>query len=175
MIARCSQCPDRTNQGACEPIGVPGRHNSVLKIEPTWFAGLVFSVVLSGCARPDLATFDSILDRQAAAWNRGDIDSFMADYWNSDDLTFSSGGQTRRGWETTRDRYKSHYPTPAEMGQLRFDNLEFQPLAADAALVLGNWHLDRASGPIGGNFSLVFRRLHGTWVIVHDHSSTKDK
>jgi hypothetical protein len=26
---------------------------------------------------------------------------------------------------------------------------------------------------VGGNFSLVFRRIGGTWVIIHDHTSLK--
>jgi hypothetical protein len=39
--------------------------------------------------------------------------------------------------------------------------------------MLGRWHLDRDPAPVGGNFSLVFRRIGGAWVIVHDHTSLK--
>lgn len=138
-------------------------------------AVMVALLSIAGCARPELPVFRDILERQAGAWNRGDIDTFMTDYWKSENLTFSSGGETRRGWDATRDRYKKRYPTPAEMGQLTFDSLECEPLGSDAALVLGKWHLARSSGPIGGNFSLVFRRIGGLWMIVHDHTSTKEK
>ncbi len=117
-----------------------------------------------------LDTLEAILQEQAAAWNRGDIDAFMEHYWKSDDLTFSSGGKTTRGWQTTKDGYKQRYPTRERMGFLIFDRLEAFPLADSAALVLGHWHLDR-SGPVGGNFSLVFRKIGGQWVIVHDHTS----
>jgi beta-aspartyl-peptidase (threonine type) len=119
-----------------------------------------------------LDALTAILDVQAAAWNRGDIDGFMEHYWKSEDLTFSSGGKTTRGWQTTRDNYKLRYPTRERMGKLTFDQLEVFPLGDNAALLLGHWHLDR-TGPVGGNFSLVFRRIDGAWVIVHDHTSLK--
>jgi ketosteroid isomerase-like protein len=117
-----------------------------------------------------LDALTAILDVQAAAWNRGDIDGFMEHYWKSEDLTFSSGGKTTRGWQTTKDNYKLRYPTRERMGQLTFDGLEVFPLGDSAAFLLGHWHLDR-TGPVGGNFSLVFRRIDGAWVIVHDHTS----
>jgi ketosteroid isomerase-like protein len=117
-----------------------------------------------------LDSLESILSEQAAAWNRGDIDGFMQHYWKSEDLTFSSGGHTTRGWQTTKDNYKLRYPTRERMGHLTFDGLEVFPLGDSAALVLGRWHLDR-NGPVGGNFSLVFRKIDGAWVIVHDHTS----
>jgi ketosteroid isomerase-like protein len=119
-----------------------------------------------------LDTLEGILSEQAAAWNRGDINGFMEHYWKSDDLTFSSGGKTTRGWQTTKDNYKLRYPTRERMGLLTFDGLEVFPLGDSAALMLGRWHLDR-NGPVGGNFSLVFRKIDGAWVIAHDHTSLK--
>lgn len=114
----------------------------------------------------------AILNTQVKAWNNADIPAFMGYYWKSDALTFSSGGTTRRGWQATMDSYKKRYPTPAKMGHLAFDQLEFQTLGDDAALVLGNWHLTRKQDEdIGGNFSLVFRKFDGHWRIIHDHSS----
>ncbi len=111
-----------------------------------------------------------IVERQSASWNRGDIAEFMLPYWNDDRLTFSSGGTTKRGWKTTYDNYKKNYPDREAMGKLTFLELETQELGPEAILMLGNWHLDRES-PIGGNFSLVWKRINGKWVIVHDHSS----
>src|SRR5262245_32515366 len=45
------------------------------------------------------AAVKAVLNAQEDAWNRGDVDAFMQHYWKSDDLTFSSGGQTTRGWQ----------------------------------------------------------------------------
>jgi ketosteroid isomerase-like protein len=57
------------------------------------------------------------------------------------------------------------------MGRLSFSNLEITPLGDEAALVLGEWKLEREEEAVSGNFSLVFRKIDGRWVIVHDHTS----
>jgi L-asparaginase / beta-aspartyl-peptidase len=113
----------------------------------------------------------AVLAAQTEAWNRGDLEAFMATYWKSDQLTFSSGGATERGWQATLDRYRRRYPDRAAMGTLSFSDLEVTALGDAAALALGRWHLRREGGDLGGNFSLVLRRIDGAWKIVHDHTS----
>jgi beta-aspartyl-peptidase (threonine type) len=120
---------------------------------------------------PVRAAVEAILRAQADAWNRGDLDAFVEHYWKSADLTFSAEGKTTRGWAQTVSRYRERYPTPEKMGRLNFDGLEVTPLGDSAALVLGKWKLERESEPLSGNFSLVFRKLDGRWVIIHDHTS----
>jgi ketosteroid isomerase-like protein len=44
-----------------------------------------------------------------------------------------------------------------------------------AAMVLGEWKVDRANEPVGGNFTLVVRKFDGRWVIVHDHTSRSEE
>lgn len=114
---------------------------------------------------------ESILSAQEDAWNRGDLDAFMEHYWKSDALTFSSGGKTTRGWTETLARYQERYPTPEKMGRLQLRELEITPLGDSAALVLGQWNVQRESEPLSGNFSLVVRKLDNHWRIVHDHTS----
>ena len=58
------------------------------------------------------------------------------------------------------------------MGQLTFSGLEFRQLGPKAYLVLGNWHLDRASGNVGGVFTLVFQEFSDGWKVIHDHTSS---
>lgn len=115
----------------------------------------------------------SVLGIQEKAWNDGDLDGFMAHYWKSDDLTFSSGGDTTRGWNATMKRYQERYPTKADMGRLALSDFEITPLGDSAALVLGRWKVERDSEPLEGNFSLVMRKLGGRWVVIHDHTSRK--
>jgi uncharacterized protein (TIGR02246 family) len=112
-----------------------------------------------------------VLTTQAGHWNEGDIDGFMRYYWKSDDLTFSSGGTTRRGWDETMRRYREAYPTAAEMGKLTFSELEVRPLGDTAALVLGRWELERDKEPVEGNFTLVMEQVDGQWLVTHDHTS----
>ncbi len=120
---------------------------------------------------------EQILTTQAGCWNDGDIEAFMETYWKSEELTFSSGGKTTRGWQGTLDNYKKAYPKD-KMGTLTFDGLETTMLSDESALVLGNWHLvlpakeGTEDVKKDGNFSLVLRKLEGVWKIVHDHSST---
>ena len=59
------------------------------------------------------------------------------------------------------------------MGELDFSDLEFRFLGANAALVLGKWHLKReTAGDIGGVFTLVWQKFPEGWKIIHDHTST---
>lgn len=119
---------------------------------------------------------ESLLTRQAAAWNAGDLPRFMQTYWKSDELTFSSGGKITRGWQATLDRYVKSYAPPKEMGTLTFDNLESTLIEKNAALILGDWHLKMKKGKDrDGNFSLVLRKINGQWRIIHDHSSKLEK
>ena len=112
-----------------------------------------------------------VLAAQQDAWNRGDVRAFMDGYWNSPDVTFSGSSGVTRGWAAVLARYQQRYGTKAAMGQLRFSDLEIRSLGPSSALVLGTWHLHRASGDIGGVFTLVFEHFPAGWKIVHDHTS----
>ncbi len=130
----------------------------------------------TGCVSTSApAEIESILIAQADAWNQGQIDEFMSHYWNSEDLAFSAAGETTRGWQATLKRYQQRYPDRKAMGFLRFSNLEIHPVSPDAAYVLGRWHLDREADDVGGCFTLMFRKLNGEWLIVHDHTSTNTR
>lgn len=127
----------------------------------------------AGDPRPAI---ESVLDAQAEAWNRGDLDAFMEGYWRSPDLVFTSGGAVQRGWQTTLDRYRASYGTsPETMGRLAFSDLEVHPLGPGAAWALGRWDLERDGQTTGGVFTLVFREIGGAWRIVHDHTSTGER
>ncbi len=115
-----------------------------------------------------------LISQQARDWNAGDIDAFMNAYWRSDQLTFSSGGNVTRGWEATLARYKQRYPDAKTMGKVTFTQLEFLPLDDDAMQVLGVWDLHRDDQPIGGRFTLIFKRFGEAWRIVHDHTSVSE-
>ena len=119
----------------------------------------------------DTKAINDVLGAQQAAWNRGDVDSFLVGYWPSPELTFSGSSGVSRGWDGVLARYKKSYPNHAAMGQLDFSDLEFRFLGPDAALVLGQWHLKRESGDIGGVFTLVWQKFPDGWKIIHDHTS----
>ena len=119
------------------------------------------------------AAVQHVLQTQQDAWNRHDLDAFMAGYWNSPELTFFSGASERHGWQETMDRYRATYQSPGhEMGKLEFSGLRIEMLGADAAFVRGEFHLTMPDGKTPhGLFTLVFRRFADGWKIVHDHTS----
>lgn len=117
------------------------------------------------------AAIRKVMDDQAVAWNKGDIDGFMAGYWKSEKLTFVSGTDVTRGWQPTLDRYKKSYDSRAKMGVLKFSDLEFFILSKDAAIVLGSWELTRDADKPHGKFTLTFRKFKDGWRIVMDHTS----
>jgi uncharacterized protein (TIGR02246 family) len=124
-----------------------------------------------GAQDADTKAIQEVLSAQQSAWNRGDVDAFLVGYWRSPELTFSGSSGVSRGWDGVLARYRKNYPDRAAMGQLDFTGLEFRFLGPGAALVLGQWHLKRESGDVGGVFSLVWQKFPDGWKIIHDHTS----
>lgn len=118
------------------------------------------------------AAIRAVLDAQAAAWNRGDVEGYMDGYDRSPKTEFVGGDSITRGWQQVLDRYKKNYDSREKMGVLTFSDLEISVLSKDAALVLGRWRLKRANDEPHGTFSLLFRKTKAGWRIVHDHSSS---
>ena len=114
----------------------------------------------------------SVLQTQAEAWNRGDLDAFMQTYAPVEDLRFASGGNVTYGWKSTLERYKQRYPDRAAMGTLAFSGLTVTELSPDAALVFGHWQLTRAHDSPHGLFTLLLRRTPAGWKIFADHTSS---
>ncbi|HEY6337054.1 MAG TPA: nuclear transport factor 2 family protein [Candidatus Sulfotelmatobacter sp.] len=122
------------------------------------------------------AAVENVLRTQQDAWNRHDLEGFMAGYWNSPELTFFSGATEHNGWQATLDRYRAAYASPGhEMGKLEFSGLRIEVLSADGAFARGSWHLTMPDGKTPhGLFTLVFRKFPEGWKIVHDHTSAAE-
>lgn len=116
----------------------------------------------------------AVLDKQVAAWNRGDIEEFMTTYLDSPSLTFSGRDGVTRGYRPVLERYRAKYSTREAMGTLRFSEIEVRLLNDSAALVLGRFDLTRSQaggGNAAGRFTLVLQRTPQGWKIIHDHTS----
>jgi beta-aspartyl-peptidase (threonine type) len=113
----------------------------------------------------------AVLEAQAAAWNRGDIDAFMDGYAKDETTTFISGDTVTRGWKTVLDRYKRTYDTRDKMGTLAFSELDIIGFG-DVYIVTGRWQLTRQADMPRGRFTLLFRRTPSGWRIFHDHTSS---
>ncbi len=122
----------------------------------------------------DIATVKALLFRQQADWNKGAIDDFMNGYWESDKLKFVGATGITYGYEATLKNYHKRYPDRATMGQLTFGVKSVEKLSRKVIMLVGTWDLDRESGPIGGYFTLMFKKIKGKWVIISDHTSSRD-
>jgi ketosteroid isomerase-like protein len=118
----------------------------------------------------------AVLDMQAAAWNRGDLETFLSGYLNTPDISYVSGSSEVWGYESLRKRYESKYGDKHEtMGTLSFSDLKVQSLGSSHALCIGHWHLERSGQPaVEGIFSLVFAYSKSGWKIIHDHTSVSN-
>lgn len=150
-----------------------------------WRWGIILaagSCGLGGCATSvpggaDPSGIEAVLERQAEAWNRGDIEAFMGGYVRSDRLRFVGASGVRRGWDATLARYRASYPDRAAMGRLSFEDLEIEPLSPRHAEVFGRYRLERGAphGDAVGYFTLLAERTPDGWRIVHDHSSAAEQ
>ena len=114
-----------------------------------------------------------VLDRQRQAWNRGDLESYMAGYARTPELVFTSGGKIRRGWDEAYAAYRQRYGGDrAGMGQLVFEIIDVQPVGGEGAVVLGRWRVTDTAHAGAGVFSVVLERHREGWRIIHDHTSS---
>ncbi|PKA96558.1 uncharacterized protein DUF4440 [Flavobacteriaceae bacterium MAR_2009_75] len=111
-----------------------------------------------------------IIKKQEIAWTNGDLEGFMQGYWQSDSLTYYSGGKLTRGWQTTLDNYKKGYPNDDYIGSLEFTIDQITKISEDAYYVMGQYHLTRKVGNANGTFMIIFKKINGQWKIIADSS-----
>lgn len=113
----------------------------------------------------------ALVEKQVAAWNRGDIPRFMQGYAQTDEVRFASGGTVTYGWRATLERYQRGYPDRGTMGTLALSELAVTELGTDAAMAFGRWRLTRGAEAQSGLFTLILRKTAAGWRIQHDHTS----
>jgi len=126
---------------------------------------------------------EELLQIQAAAWSRGDLDTFCSVY--ADDALFVSPSGLTRGREEILGRYRAKYKNREGMGQLTLEVIEFEavqgteismlgdarPSRIHGASVAARWRLsypDREGAE--GLTLLVLRSGGGRWEITQDAS-----
>lgn len=128
----------------------------------------------SSAPAAETAAITTLLTRQAADWNRGDLDAFATGYKNSPDILFM-GKSVEHGYAGMLAGYKAHYNGREAMGTLTFSQLEVQPLDEHFATATGHFHLERTAkggGNANGFFLLVLERTSGGWRIVRDDTTS---
>ncbi|MEZ4840714.1 MAG: DUF4440 domain-containing protein [Flavobacteriaceae bacterium] len=149
----------------------------------TRFLYIVFVVFLmffiqSCCNNKESSSYETskqeittMMLQQAKDWSNGDLETFMEGYIKSDSLKFVGSRGITYGWQQTLNNYKKGYPTKEHTGTLTFNLLNFDQLADDVFLVIGEYHLKRSVGDANGMFSIILKKIDGKWKIIADHSS----
>src|SRR5580765_3497323 len=103
----------------------------------------------------------AMLKNSEAAWNRGDLAAFAADYEDSPETTFIGRDITHGGVQAILARYRRAYPTPEAMGTLTLSEIDVRPLGKGCSLANGRFALKRTAaggGDAAGRFTLVLRK-----------------
>ena len=137
---------------------------------------LVLVSIIAACSPPaerhwtaaDQTAIRNVMSEQEAAWDRGDIDGFMAGY--TDSVCFVSSRGTTCGKAGVTANYRKNYPDKAAMGDLSFTHLDILAAGADHAWCTGRWQLVRTADTLNGGFSLLWQRRTDGWRILRDHS-----
>jgi hypothetical protein len=88
---------------------------------------------------------------------------------------FVSDGKFQAGWQGTLDHYVRDYGgSPERRGKLHFYNMKIDLLAPDAAMLIGQYRLERGARVTEGVNTRLFRKLHGRWLISVNHVSAYD-
>ena len=121
------------------------------------------------------AKIEKLLKDQNEAWNRGDLDGFMAGYWDSPNLEFVSGTTTTMGYQPTKERYFKRYKAEGkEMGILTFSDIAVTPRNEEEAEVTGRWKVVMSKESPSGGFTLTLRKFENGWKIVKDVTTSDE-
>jgi uncharacterized protein (TIGR02246 family) len=120
----------------------------------------------------DHQSIRALFESSCAAWNRGDSNSYLAAYWNSDKVRWVSEGTVKYGFEAIATAFKARFNSPEDMGHLEVADFEIQLLGEQDALVFGAWIQTTPVTRRHGVFTVHVKKIDGEWLIVSDHSST---
>ncbi len=110
---------------------------------------------------------------QETAWNKGDLDGFLAGFKDAAD-TQAVLGNRAVGMTEIRGAFHVNYPNRESMGVLAYSDVEARELGENFALATGRYHLDRSKkygGPADGTFTEVMEKTPQGWRIIFDETT----
>ena len=135
---------------------------------------VAFLALAAASPQLEKAAILSTVQKMEEAWNRGDFRGYMAGFKNPD-VVFVSGGKFQDGWQGTLDHYIRDYGgSPERRGKLHFYNMKIDLLGRDAAMLVGQYRLERGPRVTEGINTRLFRKVGGRWFITMNHVSAYD-
>jgi uncharacterized protein (TIGR02246 family) len=115
----------------------------------------------------------AMLQASAQAWNRGDLDAFLADY--DENATFVGAAGMIHGRDEIRRRYvQGYWSEGTAPDRLAFQDIDVRVTGPRSATAVGRYILrdrDTNERTGTGTFTLLLARYNDGWRILHDHSS----
>ncbi|MGB1285172.1 MAG: YybH family protein [Aggregatilineales bacterium] len=108
----------------------------------------------------------------SAAWNRGDIEGYLAGYLDSEETRYVSGSTVTMGKTAIAASYRERFTSPAVFGQVAFSHFEVTEITNSDALVFGlvDYQIDDITRIIA--MTAYLRKIDGVWYIVAEHSAS---
>jgi len=147
---------------------------ALLVLTAAAFAAEAPATAASDTARAEV---QHLLAEQSEAWNRGDLEAFVAGY--AEDAVFVTPSGVTRGRDEVLARYRRRYPDRTAMGRLTLELLDVRVLSAAGgqlagASVVARWILEGmgedGTGRAEGHTVIVFSKGPDGWRILHDAS-----
>ena len=120
-------------------------------------------------------TIRQLTDKLATDWNGGDMEAYLAAYWNSDDFSLLFGDQAIRGWQAVAEMFRGAWTTEGAMGNFSSKNVVLRQISPDTVISSGGFTHVFPTETIEGGFTHVWKlQDDGSWVIAHEHTSRKN-
>ncbi len=111
------------------------------------------------------------LARLQTDWNSGDMEAYLAAYWNDPGLSMMTGGTALRGWQAVAELFRATWTTEPAMGDFSASNVAVGVLDDRTAIASGGFQHVFQHETVEGVFTHVWRRFGDRWLIVHEHTS----
>lgn len=108
-------------------------------------------------------------------WNSGDMEGYLAAYWNSDDFSLLFGDQAIRGWQSVAEMFRGAWSTEEAMGNFSAQDVALRQISPDTVISSGSFTHVFPAETVEGSFTHVWKQQQdGGWLIVHEHTSRKN-
>lgn len=118
---------------------------------------------------------DTVLAKIASLsriWNSGDMQTYLANYHNSEQLTIMMSSGIIRGKDAMSELFGNTWSNESAMGDFTTSGVTARELAPGVVIATGNFEHVFAHETVAGNFSQVWRLFpHIGWRIVHEHTA----
>lgn len=141
----------------------------------------VAGMMLAGCAATQaqnqkMISAARLVDEHfVSAYNRGDIDGLMSNYWNSPELiVYPPMALETKGWNAVKAGI-SQGLVSSPGARINFVDSRYQVIG-DAVICSGKWRMTLPSKDgfpfvVEGRYTDIKAERNGKWVIIIDHAS----